>query len=59
VAFGQKLADATFKEYKFRCKAKSETFNEVSRVRISATNVYPIDYVAETARLSRLIDSYN
>ncbi|KAJ2830657.1 Replication factor A protein 1 [Coemansia furcata] len=59
VAFGQKLADATFKEYKFRCKAKSETFNEVSRVRISATNAYPIDYVAETARLSRLIDSYN
>ncbi|KAJ2068850.1 Replication factor A protein 1 [Coemansia sp. S2] len=59
VAFGQKLADATFKEYKFRCKAKSETFNEVTRVRISATNAYPIDYVAETARLSRLIDSYN
>ncbi|KAJ2757237.1 Replication factor A protein 1 [Coemansia pectinata] len=59
VAFGQKLADATFKEYKFRCKARSETFNEVSRVRISATNAYPIDYVAETARLSRLIDSYN
>ncbi|KAJ2642873.1 Replication factor A protein 1 [Coemansia sp. RSA 1694] len=59
VAFGQKIADATFKEYTFRCRARSETFNEVTRVRISAVNVYPIDYVSESARLSRLIESYN
>ncbi|KAJ2030982.1 Replication factor A protein 1 [Coemansia sp. S610] len=58
-AFGQKIADATFKEYWFRCKAKSETYNEATRVKISASSIHPIDYVAETARLSRLIDSYN
>ncbi|KAJ2476184.1 Replication factor A protein 1, partial [Coemansia sp. RSA 2320] len=56
-AFNQKLLDATHREFKFRCKAKSETFNEATRVRITAVGIYPVDYVAESVRLSRLIDS--
>ncbi|KAJ1955977.1 Replication factor A protein 1 [Dipsacomyces acuminosporus] len=56
--FDKKIKDATFKQYKFRCRAKSETFNETTKVRINIVNIYPIDFVAESQRLSKLIESY-
>ncbi|KAJ2875198.1 Replication factor A protein 1 [Coemansia asiatica] len=57
--FKKVIDDATFKEYKFRCKARTEQFNETSRVRISVVSAYPVDYVSETKRLSKLIDSFS
>ncbi|KAJ2385120.1 Replication factor A protein 1, partial [Coemansia sp. RSA 2603] len=57
-SFKRVLAEATFKEFKFRCRAKSEMFNEDRRVRVSAVGIYPIDYVSEAKRLTRLIESY-
>lgn len=55
----KKLVDAaTFTEFKFRCKARSETFNDQTRVRITAVGMYPVDYKQESKRLSRLIESY-
>ncbi|KAI8320558.1 replication factor-a protein [Martensiomyces pterosporus] len=56
--FNKKLEEATFKQQKFRCRAKSETFNDTTRVRISVMAAYPIDFVTEAKRLSRLIESY-
>ncbi|KAJ1809120.1 Replication factor A protein 1 [Coemansia sp. RSA 2599] len=57
--FKKVVDDATFKEYKFRCKARTEQFNETSRVRISAVSAHPVDYVSETKRLSKLVESYS
>ncbi|KAJ1931440.1 Replication factor A protein 1 [Kickxella alabastrina] len=56
--FKKKIAEATFKEYKFRCRAKTEVFNDTSRVRLSAISLYPINFAAETVRLNRLVESY-
>ncbi|KAJ1724067.1 Replication factor A protein 1 [Coemansia erecta] len=58
-SFKRVLEEATFKEFKFRCRAKTEMFNENRRVRVSAVGIYPIDYVAEAKRLTRLIESYS
>ncbi|KAJ2650113.1 Replication factor A protein 1 [Coemansia sp. RSA 1250] len=59
VAFTQKINEATFQEMVFRCRAKSETFNENTRVRISIMNMNPVDYVAESRRLNKLIESFS
>ncbi|KAJ2726640.1 Replication factor A protein 1 [Coemansia sp. Benny D115] len=58
-AFKEKISEATFKEYKFRCRAKTEVFNDVSRVRLSVMGIYPVDYASETVRLNRLIESFS
>ncbi|KAJ2610048.1 Replication factor A protein 1 [Coemansia sp. RSA 1365] len=58
-AFNQRIADATFKEFKFRCRAKTDVFNEQQRVRITVVSLQPIDFVAESKRLSKLIDEFS
>ncbi|KAI9504883.1 Replication factor A protein 1 [Coemansia spiralis] len=57
-AYQQRLNEATFKEFQFRCRAKSDMFNETTRVRISIVSMRPVDYAAESKRLARLIESY-
>ncbi|KAJ1841383.1 Replication factor A protein 1 [Coemansia sp. RSA 2708] len=56
--FQRRIADATFREFMFRCRAKSETFNDNTRVRISAVGLQPVDYVAEAHRLNKLIEAF-
>ncbi|KAJ2348518.1 Replication factor A protein 1, partial [Coemansia sp. RSA 2618] len=57
-AFNQRISDATFREFVFRCRAKSETFNDNTRVRISVSGMQPVDYVAESLRLNKLIEAF-
>ncbi|KAJ2797867.1 Replication factor A protein 1, partial [Coemansia helicoidea] len=56
-AFTKLIADATFKEFRFRCRARSERFNDNVRIRTSVVGMTPIDYVAEAQRLSALIEA--
>ncbi|KAJ1727796.1 Replication factor A protein 1 [Coemansia biformis] len=56
-AFAKLIADATFKEFRFRCRARSERFNDNVRVRTSVVGMNAIDYVAEAQRLSALIEA--
>ncbi|KAJ1935416.1 Replication factor A protein 1 [Linderina pennispora] len=56
--FQKKIEEATFKEFTFRCRAKNETFNDNTRVRFTVMSMSPIDYVSETKRLARLVESY-
>ncbi|KAJ2120471.1 Replication factor A protein 1 [Coemansia sp. RSA 720] len=58
-AFNQRIADATFQEFLFRCRAKSETFNDNTRVRISVVTMAKVDYVAEAHRLNKLIEAFS
>ncbi|KAJ1664204.1 Replication factor A protein 1 [Coemansia sp. RSA 1813] len=57
-AFTQKVQEVTYKEYVFRCKARTEMFNDTSRVKINVFGMQPVNFVAESERLSKLIDSY-
>ncbi|KAJ1942092.1 Replication factor A protein 1 [Linderina macrospora] len=56
--FQKKIEEATFKEFVFRCRAKNETYNDNTRVRFTVMNLTPVDYVTETRRLARLVESY-
>ncbi|KAJ2158926.1 Replication factor A protein 1 [Coemansia sp. RSA 552] len=58
-AFERRVAQATFRDFNFRCKARSETFNEQVRVRYTIMGLQPVDYVAEAQRLSKLIEGFN
>ncbi|KAJ1792246.1 Replication factor A protein 1 [Coemansia sp. RSA 2399] len=57
-AFTQKVDSVMHKEYMFRCKARSEMFNDTTRVKVSVVGLQHVDFVAESERLSKLIASY-
>ncbi|KAJ2557341.1 Replication factor A protein 1 [Coemansia sp. RSA 1933] len=57
-AFTQRVDEVMHREYVFRCKARSEMFNDTTRVKVSVLSIQPVDFVAESERLSRLIDTY-
>ncbi|EDQ91528.1 uncharacterized protein MONBRDRAFT_451, partial [Monosiga brevicollis MX1] len=49
--FTTALADATFKTWTFRCRARTDTYNDQSRLRVSVASAVPIDYVQDSKRM--------
>ena len=45
------LNDALFKSYTVRCRAKTDTYKEQSRVRVTASGIIPVNYKEECKRL--------
>eukprot|EP00052_Salpingoeca_macrocollata_P000789 m.22292 g.22292 ORF g.22292 m.22292 type:complete len:626 (+) comp10867_c0_seq1:86-1963(+) len=57
--FNQLLNDANFKTWIFSCRAKTETYNEESRVKTTAVSVGNLDFREENKRMIEQIKSYN
>ena len=47
--------DAYFKQYMFKCRAKSDTYQGETRVKCSVVGVTPVDYVSESKYLVRVL----
>jgi replication factor A1 len=52
------FANAVFKDFNFKLRAKLENYNDERRVKVSAVNVEPIDYVTNSKRLIQRIKAY-
>ncbi|OMJ11017.1 Replication factor A protein 1 [Smittium culicis] len=52
------VAKANFLKFRFRCRAKNEVYNDVSRINNSVMTLKTIDYVADCDRLFDLISQY-
>lgn len=52
------IANALGYEYKFRVKARPDTYNDQGGVRYQAAGIAPLDFVAESAKLIELINKY-
>ncbi|XP_031572203.1 replication protein A 70 kDa DNA-binding subunit-like [Actinia tenebrosa] len=50
-AFDQLFANAEFKSYVFKIRAKMETYNEETRLKCSVVGVKPVDYKQDSKRL--------
>ncbi|RHZ81738.1 hypothetical protein Glove_117g547 [Diversispora epigaea] len=46
---------AYFKPYIFRCRAKIENYNDISRVRYTVANISPVDYITQSNEMLRNI----
>ncbi|KAI8867369.1 replication factor-a protein [Ramicandelaber brevisporus] len=49
------LKKSMFKQYSIRCRAKTETFNDVSKPRYAIQSITPMDYSAESKNLVKSI----
>ncbi|RIB05329.1 hypothetical protein C2G38_2118650 [Gigaspora rosea] len=49
------IEQACLKSYEFRCRAKTENYNEQIRIRYTVTGIAPIDYVERTRDLHQAI----
>jgi len=49
---------ALFSEWVFRCRVKNEMVNEDSRVKTSAMNMYPVDFLQESKDLLAAIEKF-
>jgi replication factor A1 len=45
------LRDVTFKTWTLRCRAKAETYNEMTRMRVTINQVQPVNYLEESKRM--------
>jgi replication factor A1 len=43
----QHFLAASFKSYVFKCRIKSESYQDESRLKVSCLSLTPVDYVAE------------
>eukprot|EP00055_Hartaetosiga_balthica_P006628 m.21174 g.21174 ORF g.21174 m.21174 type:complete len:599 (-) comp5330_c0_seq1:2074-3870(-) len=57
-AFNQKFLDADFKTWKFVCRARSDTYQDEMRVRVSVSSAKEVDYLEEVNELLKQIDLY-
>jgi replication factor A1 len=57
-AFKFVIAEANFKQYVFRCRAKQETYNEMTRIKYSIMSATPVSYVESGKDLVGLIEQY-
>ncbi|XP_052800689.1 replication protein A 70 kDa DNA-binding subunit-like [Mya arenaria] len=51
LAYDNVFEEASFKSYVFKLRAKVETYNDESRLKVGCTNASPIDYVEDGKRL--------
>jgi replication factor A1 len=58
LAYDEIFANAAYKEFNFKLRAKMENYNDERRVKVSAVNVEPIDYAANGRRLLQRIKDY-
>ncbi|OMH81163.1 Replication factor A protein 1 [Zancudomyces culisetae] len=56
--FDARINRRNFLKYRFRCRAKSEVYNDTSRVRYTVVSISEIDFVAESMRKFKIIESY-
>jgi len=54
----QTLFEISGKVFKFKIKARIETFNDESRIKFSVASAVPLNYVVESRKLLNLIGSY-
>lgn len=52
------FANAVFKEYTFKLRAKQETYNDEKRLKITGVSAAPLNYVEESKRLIENIKRY-
>ncbi|EGD81004.1 hypothetical protein PTSG_10947 [Salpingoeca rosetta] len=57
-AFSKKIADAQFRTWRFKCRAKADTYQDDTRVRVSVVDASPVNYVDEAAHLIQQINLY-
>ncbi|OLY85024.1 Replication factor A protein 1 [Smittium mucronatum] len=56
--FDKILSKVNFSKFRFRCRAKNEVYNDVSRINNSVQALIPVDYVAESNRIFDIISQY-
>ena len=57
-AFNKKVTGAFFKQFMFKCRAKSETYNDETRVKVVAMEAHPVDPIKECKYLIEQINRY-
>eukprot|EP01147_Barroeca_monosierra_P001107 gene1107-4335_t len=56
--FSKKIADAQFQAWKLKCRAKADTYQDDTRVRVSVVSVEPLNFVEEARYLISQIRLY-
>lgn len=57
-SYDEIFANAVFKEYTFKLRAKQETYNDEKRLKITGVSAAPLNYVEESKRLIENIRRY-
>jgi len=57
-AYDAVFDEAVFKSYKFRIRAKQETYQDDTRLKYVVHRIFPMDYVQDTANLIEEINKY-
>ncbi|QSZ32520.1 hypothetical protein DSL72_002098 [Monilinia vaccinii-corymbosi] len=58
-AMEKAFEDANCKMMTFKCRAKTDTFQEQSRIRYQVLQVSPVNYAADSLKLAEMIKAYN
>ena len=56
--FDRIIQGAYFQQFMFKCRAKADTYNDETRVRVTASSVTPVDPVVESKYLIEEIEKY-